>query len=155
LKYEGETVDVNYRFPTSWLLKADSEGHVELGVEATHNEILRQTVQGATTQIVGTVAEPRWQVRFDARYIRGPWRLTYEAFYLPPAYAVQGANASNNAYPFIASNLRQDISASYDFARFQVRAGVNNIADEMPSYPTLAYGDILGRTYYVGLKARY
>ena len=154
LKYQGETMDVNYRFPMAWLLHADTDGNVELGAEATH-EILRQTVQGATTQIVGTVAEPRWQVRMDARYIRGPWRFTYEAFYLPPAYAVQGANALNNAHPFIDSNLRQDISGSYDFGKFQVRAGVNDITDKMPSYPTLSYGDILGRTYFVGLKARY
>ena len=155
LKYEGETVDANYRFPLEWLVRRPDSGNVELGLEATHNEILRQTVQGATTQIVGTVAEPRWVVRADVRYIRGPLRLTYEAYYLPPAYAVQGANALNNADPFIDSNLRQDISASYDFGRFQVRAGVNDITDKMPSYPTLSYGDILGRTYFVGLKAHY
>ncbi|MGZ6014762.1 MAG: TonB-dependent receptor domain-containing protein [Phenylobacterium sp.] len=155
LKYQGETMDINYRFPTAWFIASDTDGHVELGAEATHNEILRQTVQGATTQIVGTVAEPRWQVRLDARYVHGPWRFTYEAFYLPPAYAVQGANAANNAHPFIDSNTRHSISGSYDFRNFQFRAGVNNLTDRMPSYPTLSYGDILGRTYFVGIKARY
>jgi iron complex outermembrane receptor protein len=155
LKYQGETVDATYRFPMEWLVRADTQGNVELQVEATHNEILRQTVQGATTQIVGTVAEPRWVVRTDIRYVRGPLRLTYEAYYLPPAYAVQGASALNNAYPFIDSNLRQDISASYDFGKIRVRAGVIDLTDKLPSYPTLGYGTILGRQYFVGLTARY
>jgi iron complex outermembrane receptor protein len=155
LKYQGETLDATYRFPMAWIVRPDTLGNVELQFQATHNEILKQTVQGATTQIVGTVAEPRWVTRADIRYVRGPLRLTYEAYYLPPAYAVQGANATNNAYPFIDSNLRQDISASYDFGKYQVRAGVTDLTDKMPSYPTLAYGDILGRQFFVGLKARY
>ncbi len=155
LKYQGETLDANYRFPLEWIARRDDAGNVDLELQATHNEILRQVVQGAATQIVGTVAEPRWVVRTDVRYIRGPLRLTYEAYYLPPAYAVQGASPLNNAHPFIDSNLRQDISASYDFGRFQVRAGINDLTDKMPSYPTLSYGDILGRQYFVGLRARY
>lgn len=155
LKYQGETLDANYRFPMEWIIRPDTQGNVELGLEATHNEILSQTVQGASTQIVGTVAEPRWVVRGDIHYIRGPWRFTYEAYYLPSAYAVQGANAANNADPFIGSNLRQDVSVSYDFGKIQVRAGVNDITDQMPSYPTLSYGDILGRQFFIGLKARY
>ncbi|HZZ68585.1 MAG TPA: TonB-dependent receptor [Phenylobacterium sp.] len=160
LKYEGETLDANYRFPLAWLIRADQEGHVELGLEATHNETLKETIQGVSTEMVDTVGltgvpEPRWAVRGDVKYIRGPLRLTYQAYYLPSALAVPGANALNNANPIIDSNLRHDISASYDFGRIQVRAGVNNITDEMPSYPTLSYGDIIGRQYFVGVTARY
>ncbi|HEY3950709.1 TonB-dependent receptor domain-containing protein [Phenylobacterium sp.] len=161
LKYRGETMDATYRFPSSWILPFDSEGNIELGTEVTHNETLKQTVQGVVTEIVDTVGqaglpEPRWVVRADVRYIRGPLRVTYEAHYLPAALAVAGANATNNAHPVIDSNLRHDISASYDFGeRFQVRAGINNFTDKMPSYPTLSYGDIIGRAFFVGLKAKY
>ncbi|MBS0333073.1 MAG: TonB-dependent receptor, partial [Proteobacteria bacterium] len=162
LKYRGETIDATYRFPSAWIVPMDSEGNIELGAEATHNETLKQTVQGVVTEFVNTVGtagvpEPRWSVRADVRYIRGPLRVTYEAHYLPSALAVAGANAANNAHPVIDSNLRHDISASYDFSdgRYQVRAGINNITDKMPSYPTLSYGDIIGRAFFVGLKARY
>jgi iron complex outermembrane recepter protein len=160
LNYKGETIDATYRFPVEWIVGADKVGNVELALEATHNETLKQTVQGVVTELVDTVGtsgvpEPRWQVRGDVRYIRGPLRVTYEAYYLPSALAVPGANATNNADPIISSNLRQDISASYDFGRIQVRAGVHNFTDEMPSYPTLSYGDIIGRQFFVGLKARY
>jgi outer membrane receptor protein involved in Fe transport len=160
LKYRGETLDATYRFPSAWIIPSDSEGNFEFATEATHNETLKQTVQGVVTEIVNTVGtggapEPHWVVRGDIRYIHGPLRLTYEAFYLPPALAVAGANAANNAHPNIDSNLRHSVSASYDFGKFQVRAGVNNLTDKQPSYPTLSYGDIIGRTYFVGLKARY
>ena len=30
-----------------------------------------------------------------------------------------------------------------------------NLTDEEPSYPTRNYGDILGRQYFVGLRARF
>jgi iron complex outermembrane recepter protein len=33
-----------------------------------------------------------------------------------------------------------------------VRAGITNLTDKMPSYPTLRYGDILGRRYFLGLN---
>ncbi|HEX3366327.1 TonB-dependent receptor domain-containing protein [Phenylobacterium sp.] len=160
LKYKGETIDATYSFPLEWIVSPDKEGNVELALEATHNETLKQTVQGVVTELVNTVGtfglpEPRWQVRGDVRYIRGPLRVTYEAFYLPSALAVAGATAANNAHPFIESNLRQDISASYDFGRYQVRGGVHNFTDEMPSYPTLSYGDIIGRQFFLGVRARF
>ncbi len=160
LKYKGETIDATYSFPVEWFVKADNVGNIELALEATHNETLKQTVQGVITEMVDTVGlnglpEPRWQVRTDVRYIRGPLRVTYEAFYLPSALAVPGANAANNAHPFIDSNLRQDISASYEFGRYQVRGGVHNFTDEQPSYPTLSYGDIIGRQFFLGLRARF
>ena len=130
-------------------------GALELQVQATHNEVLRTNIVGSITQIAGTTAEPRWIGRFDARYTYGKLRLTYEAYYLPSSLAAQGDTAANTAIPVIASNLRQNISATYDFGKIQVRAGINNIANQNPSWPTLTYGDIIGREFFLGLKARY
>jgi len=160
IKYRGETLDATYSFPTAWFLAADTEGNLQLAAEVTHNESLKQVVQGVVTEFVDTVGatnvpEPRWVVRGDVRYIHGPLRVTYQVHYLPPALAVPGANVTNNAHPFISSNVTHDVSASYDFGRFQVRAGINNFTDEMPSYPTLSYGDIIGRQFFFGLRARY
>ena len=36
-----------------------------------------------------------------------------------------------------------------------MRAGVQNLFDEGPSYPTTTYGDIIGRRYFIGLTATY
>jgi outer membrane receptor protein involved in Fe transport len=54
---------------------------------------------------------------------------------------------------WIASNIQHSISASYQATRdLAVRAGITNITDKMPSYPTLSYGDILGRRYFLGVN---
>jgi len=153
--YHGETLNADYRFPLSWVTRRDGSGSVELEVQTTHNDVLRTNVVGAITQIAGTYAEPRWNTRFDIRYAIGPLRVTYQAHYLPSALYAQGATAANTPVPVVASNLTQDISMTYNWKQYQFRAGINNIANQSPSFPTLTYGDIIGREFFVGLKARY
>ena len=36
-----------------------------------------------------------------------------------------------------------------------VRAGVINLTDKEPSYPAIAYGDILGRRFFIGANVRF
>ena len=155
LKYKGETVNIDYRFPVEWLIRRPDSGNLELQLETTHNDQLKQVVDGSTTQIAGTIAEPRWVLRGDLRYINGPFRFTYEAFYLPSALTAEGANSTNTAVPVVSSNLEHSISASYDFGRIRLRAGINNLTNEPPSPTTLTYGDFIGRTFWVGLTAKY
>ncbi|HWE46147.1 MAG TPA: TonB-dependent receptor [Caulobacteraceae bacterium] len=155
LKYKGETANIDYRFPVEWLVRRPDSGNLELQLELTHNDTLKQNVDGAVTQVAGTIAEPRWVARTDVRYNYGPFRFTYEAFYLPSSLAGEGDNASNTALPVIKSNLEHSISASYDFGHFRVRAGVNNLTNEPPSVGTLTYGDYIGRTFWLGLTAKY
>ena len=64
------------------------------------------------------------------------------------------ATIETNPNPIIASNIRHDISAQYDYGKFAVRVGVNNFTDKQPSYPQIAYGDILGRRWFLGLNAK-
>jgi outer membrane receptor protein involved in Fe transport len=45
------------------------------------------------------------------------------------------------------------VSFSYDFSKYQIRAGVNNLTDQSPSFPTFNYGDVIGREFFIGLKA--
>ena len=156
IKYQGEILNVNYRMPAEWIVRRPGFGNLEYELEVTHNDLLRTNVQGAITQLAGTIAEPRWVGRVDLRYVVGPLRLTYQAFYLPGAYAAQGATPLNSAYPNINSNLRQSVSMLYSFGkRYELRAGITDLADTQTSYPSLTYGDILGRRYFVGVKARF
>jgi outer membrane receptor protein involved in Fe transport len=155
LQYKGEVVNVIYKFPLEWIDRHPDTGNMELQLEATHNDELRQSVGGVVTEAVGTVAEPHWVLRGDARYTNGPFRFTYQFFYLPASLVAQGATAANTATPMAGSNLTHSISGSWDFGHFQVRAGVNNLTNTPPSFPTLTYGDFIGRTYFVGLRARY
>ena len=75
--------------------------------------------------------------------------------YLPEVKATPTATIENNPNPIIERNIRHSVSGQYDFGNYTVRAGVINLTDEEPSYPTRNHGDILGRQYYVGLNARF
>ena len=47
------------------------------------------------------------------------------------------------------------ISGQYDYHNITFRAGINNLTDQGPSYGTLNYGDIIGRTFFVGASAKF
>lgn len=154
--YRGETYSINYRFAPGDLFGGRELGNLELQLETTHNQRLRRTIAGAATETAGTIASPRWVARFDARWSRGPLRLTYEAFYLPETMINRTDTVETTEFPIVGDNLRHSISGSYDISKtVQLRAGVQNLTDERPSYPTTNYGDIIGRSYFAGLKARF
>ena len=94
-------------------------------------------------------------MKFDARYRLGPFRATYTLNYLSPVR--QGANTTieTSPTPHIKENIRHNISAAYEIGNYTVRGGVTNLTDEEPSFPTRTYGDILGRQFYVGLRAKF
>ncbi|MCX7588119.1 TonB-dependent receptor domain-containing protein [Phenylobacterium sp. 58.2.17] len=154
--YRGEVYNINYRFSPGRFFNDADYGELELAVEATHTAKLETSVTGFdTTRTDGTTAQPDWVGRFDARWSRGPIRATYSLFYLPETKVNRFDTIENTPTPDIKANIRHSISAQYAFDKYTVRAGVINLTDEEPSYPTRTYGDILGRQYYVGLNARF
>jgi iron complex outermembrane recepter protein len=151
IEFRGETYNVSYSFPAvDW-------GALDLTLEGTHVSKLETSVTGVDrTRTEGTAAQPDWRARFDARYTRGPLRLGYTLSYLPEVLAAQGATIENNPNPVIDANYRHSVSAQYDITDYlTVRAGVENLTDEEPSYPAIFYGDILGRQYYLGARAKF
>mgnify|MGYP001247020845 CR=1 FL=1 len=152
VKYRGEVYNLNYAIG---LGSERDYGNLEFGIEATHNTLLTTSVTGTTyTRTDNTVAQPTWVGRVDVRWNRGPIRVTYQMHYLDDALANANATIENNPNPFIDSNVMHDLSAQYDFGMASVRVGVTNLTDEEPSYPTLNYGNILGRQWYVGLNVK-
>jgi iron complex outermembrane receptor protein len=155
IEYRGEVYSVNYRLPLERITGRNS-GTLELNLEATHTSRLLTSVTGLDrTRSEGTVAQPDWVARFDARYSRGPLRLTYSLFYLPAVKANPTATPDTSTDPIIAENIRHSISMQYQMGALILRAGVNNLTDEQPSFPTRNYGDILGRQYYVGARLNF
>lgn len=154
--FEGETYVINYRFAPGDLLGGGDLGKLELALESTHTTKRDTSVTGFDlTQKAGTTLVPKWSTRFDARWSNGPVRLNYTLQYLPEAKVNLFDTIESTPTPTIASNTRHSVSAQYEFARFTLRGGVVNLTDEQPSWPTRNYGDILGRQYFVGLKAKF
>jgi iron complex outermembrane receptor protein len=156
VNYRGEVYNINYRLPLTRLFPDHDYGTLEFGLEATHNRRYETSVTGSDhTRTDGTVTLPDWRGRFDMRYANGPLKLYYSVDYMPSALTAWGATIETTPTPTVAKNIRHNISGAYDFGKYTVRAGVTDLTDEMTSYPNRAYGDIVGRQFFVGLNARF
>lgn len=152
--FRGEVYNINYDVPLDAVFARDV-GELNLNLEATHVSRLETSVTGFDlSRTDGTVAQPDWVARFDARYTRGPVRLSYTLNYLPEVLRQEGSNIENDPNPVVGNNFRHNVSGQFQVnERFAIRGGVNNLTDERPSYPTLNHGDIIGRYYFVGIRA--
>lgn len=156
IKFRGEVYYVNYGFDVNDLFSGAS-GDVTLGFEATHMAELTTSVTGTTfVRTDNTVQRPDWTGRFNAAYENGPVRISYQMDYLDNVLAVPDATIENNPNPYIDANYVHSLSGLYEIRDgLTLRAGVTNIFDEGPSYPTLFHGDILGRRYFAGVNYRF
>jgi iron complex outermembrane receptor protein len=147
LTYRGETINAHYQFDIG------KRNHFDLNLEVTHNDTNTLDVAETTTQYAGTAVDPHWVARLDAAWGIGALRLTYSLYYLPSTLAAPGDTAQNTQYLYLASNAQHSISALYDLNKYlTLRAGIINLTDEQPSFPSLSYGDILGRRYFLGFN---
>lgn len=154
--FRGETYNINYVFPVGRFFDDADYGEVELNLSATHTAKLVTSVTGFDrSRTDNTVAQPDWSVNFDARYRLGPVRVSYQMIYLDKVYFAQNSSIESVPTPFIKENVRHNLSAQYTWANYTLRGGVTNLTDEAPSFPTRTYGDILGRQWFVGLRARF
>jgi iron complex outermembrane receptor protein len=155
VQYRGEVYSVSYRFPLGAPWNRDL-GSLELATEATHTSRYLTSVTGQDrSHAEGTMSAPNWRTRLDARYSRGPLRLTWSAYWLPRARSAYNDTIETTQYPVVAANIQQSVSASYDIGKLTLRGGVTNLTDEEPSFPSRSYGDIIGRRWFVGLRARF
>lgn len=157
VRYEGEVYNVNYAFPIDrFITTAGDLGRLELGAELTHTSLFETSVTGFDyARSDGTTTTPDWVARYDVRYSKGPVRVTYSMNYLPEVKSGFYDTIETTPNPVVPKNVRHNISALYDFGDYTLRAGITNLTDEGPSYPTRDYGDILGRQYFLGLNARF
>ncbi|MBA4226712.1 MAG: TonB-dependent receptor [Hyphomonas sp.] len=156
IKFRGEVYYVNYGFDVNNLFSG-ATGNVTLGLEATHMAELTTSVTGTTfVRSDDTVQRPDWTARLNAAYANGPLRISYQMDYLDNVLAVPDATIENNPNPYIDANYVHSLSGLYEVREgLTLRAGVTNIFDEGPSYPTLFHGDILGRRYFAGVNYRF
>lgn len=155
VQYRGEVYNIVYRFPLGALWDKDL-GTLELAAEATHTSRYLTSVTGLDrTQAQGTATAPAWRTRLDARYTRGPLRLTWSAYRLSQSRSAYNDTIETTPIPIIAANTQHSVSASYDLGAVTLRGGIINLTDRAPSFPLRGYGDIIGRRWFLGLRARF
>ena len=150
VKYRGEIYSLEYLFEPGDI------GTFRIGLTATHNSLLTTSVTGETfVRTDNTFAMPDWRGRLDITWMKGPVRLSYRGEYLSSVKAAFDATIENNPNPILSSNLIHNLSAQFEGDILSFRIGVDNLFDRGPSYPQPAYGDILGRRFFAGVKLRY
>lgn len=155
IRYRGEVYTLDYRFPLDTVFGGDNLGNLRLTVQATHNALYETSITGETfTRIDNTYISPTWSGRFNAVYDRGPLRVSYQLDYLDETRSGTDATIETTPNPVLAANVVQSISAQYDLGDFSIRGGIDNFTDTQPSYPQIAYGDILGRRFYLGVHVK-
>lgn len=155
--FRGEVYYVGYEAPLEAIFGGGDPGRLSLSVQATHTAKKTTSVTGFDfSRTDNTVQDPDWVGRFDARYARGPMRLTYQLYYLDKVKASENATIENSIVPVISANITHSISGQYDLTDYlTVRAGVTNLTDKFPSYPTFTHGDAIGRRFFLGVNARF
>ncbi|MGA0600820.1 TonB-dependent receptor domain-containing protein [Caulobacter sp. KR2-114] len=120
-----------------------------------------ESVLGAGADLAdteGTVGIPRWNDELDVRYAVGKFHGSWTMHYLSSSLYNRTFTIENR-YPLSVGNYyTHDFNVSYDITpRIQARAGINNITDSAPPYPTVSPSvyDEIGRFGFVGLKVRY
>jgi iron complex outermembrane recepter protein len=154
VKYRGETYTVDYAFAPGDLLGGDL-GRLRLTANATHNALLTTSVTGTTfIRTDDTYRSPEWVGRFNAVWDNGPVRLSYQLDYLARTRAAYDATIETTPNPTLKSNIVHSISAQFEAGDMTLRAGIDNLTDKAPSYPQIAYGDILGRRFFLGARIK-
>jgi len=156
IRFKGEVYFASYDVPLDSIFKTGDPGRLTLTGQATHTDVKAQSVTGFDlSRTQNTLEDPDWVARFDAAYEKGPYRFTYQLFYLDSVKAVEGANIDNNVTPHISSNITHAISGLYNISdNVSLRAGVTNLTDKFPSFPTFTHGDVIGRRFFVGVNFR-
>ncbi len=155
IRYRGENYMVDYQFAIGDLLRTSDLGRLQLTASATHNTLLTTSVTGTTfVRSDGTYLSPTWIGRFNAAYSKGPLRLTYQLQYRDRTAAGSNVSIETTPNPVLARNIVHDVSAQVDLGSVALRLGVDNLTDKDPSYPQIAYGDILGRRFYAGARIK-
>jgi len=178
LSVRGADIEAEYR----WSL--ESAGDLSLRLLATHMEEFTTQTFGIAVDRAGQTGgiaangAPDWLMNAYVTYKRNPLSVTLQARYIDSGvidaqrfdpsdsgYAPTLANSANDNH--VASAFYLNLFGNYDLPEImgksmQVFAAVNNVLDRAPpfapetQYPTNpTYFDQIGRTYRLGLRAKF
>ena len=149
----AEIYNLNYEFDVGSMWKRLS-GAMDVNIQGTHTGAASTTVAGVTTLTNDTTTNPTWVGKLDLSYVKGPVHLNYTFFYLPSVLLTATSTVANSpsGITHLSANRTHNISAAYDFgSHYSVTAGINDIFDKLPSFPTTygVYGNPVGRQFFV------
>jgi outer membrane receptor protein involved in Fe transport len=155
--FRGDSFDVDYQLPESRF------GRVRLSIGAFHLKTLEQSITGLgfdVDHIAGEVNTPKWSGHATLDYSLGAFGAIWSTRYV-------GASVFDNTNTAASVNIlgvphytKHDVVLRYQlFDKYTVRAGVNNVTNKFPPYP-ISYAnsgvyDVIGRSWFLGLNAKF
>ena len=172
LKIRGVDVQATYDFELEKLLGGGRDiGDVRLGFVGTKNIdnqfIDRDIVSGeeSTSENVGLSFLPEYRMIGTVSYNKNNFGARWQSRFSSSTATnvpVTEANIDDRGDEVnITSIWYHDLSASYDFERFSLYAGVNNVFDKGPRrHPFTIAGtniidDVIGRRFFVGVNYKF
>lgn len=163
-KFAGVSVVINYETDVNQiplLKQVGDAGHLGATLRMFQTRRLQTSVLGTGADLSdteGTIGIPRWNDQLDVRYSVGKFHGSWTMHYLSSSLYGR-TNTIENRFPLSVGNYyTHDFNVSYDITpNVQARAGIDNVTDSAPPYPTVSPGvyDEIGRFGFVGLKVRY
>jgi iron complex outermembrane receptor protein len=172
IKLDGVDAQVDYTVELSALGLPEGFGRIQAGTVVSYlNHFTVNPADGTgATQYAGVVTDglvtadgenlythPRWKANTSLSYNNGPFTGTLRWRYID---GLGNLDAPGSRVPSVSYF---DIDAHYTFNhRWTLSAGINNLADQGPPFigtlelrTDAATYDVIGRTFYVGAKARF
>ncbi|HEV2532306.1 TonB-dependent receptor domain-containing protein [Phenylobacterium sp.] len=162
--FAGETYELTYnrdvnRFP---FVGTDRDlGTFGVAWNVFHTKRLKTSVSGTGFDLndsEGTIGNARWKYLLNFRYSYGPFQTTWTTHYIQHSLFSRTLTIENQSILSVGDYYTHDLTVQYKLPRnITVRAGVNNLTDKQPPFPTVGIGtyDQVGRYYFVGLNLRY
>lgn len=170
-RYETSGVDVqlDWSIPVGEWVRPDDRVHLSFIVAYQDTYKIRDSEASPLREFAGTIgnaaisglAHPEWKALATAAYQTGPTE-----FGLRLRYIGEMSNSANVGTAATQPGTKEvtytDLFARYDMSRdIELRAGATNLFDKGPpvwiggNVTDPATYDVIGRSFYVGLKARF
>ncbi len=172
IKTSGVDFQVDWRFGLDQLGLSENAGDMSVNFVVTYlNEFGFQPLPGDDyDQLQGTIdgsigtAFPEWKWTLTTSWKKGPLTVTPSIRYIGAMEHAQAKLGIDPSATGTDATYYMDVSGSYDLNdTWTVRAGINNLLDQEPRIYAPAVQantdpqtyDIIGRRYFLALKARF
>ena len=174
--YETDGVDAQFDwgFPLEAVGLPASAGSVRLNTVVTYllgfdvaslpgSPVLDYAGSIGNSSVSPQIAHPRWKANTSIGYTNGPFTVTATWRYIDEMIHQDKVANPASATPGVPAYSYFDVNAAFRINdRFNLTAGLTNVTDEEPPFVSgqplttdSATYDIIGRTFFVGIKARF
>ncbi|WP_297696652.1 TonB-dependent receptor [Phenylobacterium sp.] len=161
--FAGDTYEVSYTRDLNDLPFVHMDrplGNLGIDWNVFHTRRQKTSVSGTgfdLSDTEGTIGNARWKYLLHVRYTYDNLRVTWTTHFIQHSLFDRTFTIENRDILQVGDYYTHDLTMQYKFPHeLTVRAGVDNILDKQPPFPTVGIGtyDQVGRYFFVGVNWR-